>query len=101
MAAKSTTSELSNKGKFKIWIKIYVFVNINIILDKSTRSGSKTDRELVHQISRDNSQITCFFKACDREASEKLLRDAYVNSIDFIIIYLFFILYRFFLFWII
>jgi hypothetical protein len=50
-------------------------------LDKINRSAGKTDQELAHQSSRDNSQINCFFKACDREASEKLLSDSYTCNI--------------------
>ena len=44
--------------------------------DKFTRSASKTEQESA-QSTRENSQITCFFKACDRDASEKLLNDSY------------------------
>ncbi|CAF0724365.1 unnamed protein product [Adineta steineri] len=61
MAAKSTISELSNK-------------------DKSSLSGSKSDRDIVHQPARDYTPITCFFKTCDREDSEKLLRESYSSN---------------------
>ncbi|CAF0733887.1 unnamed protein product [Adineta steineri] len=61
MAAKSTISELSNK-------------------DKLSLSGSKSDRDIVHQPARDYTPITCFFKTCDREDSEKLLRESYSSN---------------------
>ena len=48
--------------------------------DGSIRSNSKTEHEIVRRASRDRSPINCFFKACDREASEKLLQDAYAAS---------------------
>ncbi|CAF0838356.1 unnamed protein product [Rotaria sordida] len=48
-------------------------------LNKLSHSNSKNDHEHSHQSTHDQSQINCFFKACDREASEKLLRDAYTN----------------------
>lgn len=57
-----------------IWIIFYLFVYL--YADKFTRSGSKTEQES-GQSTRENSQITCFFKACDRDASEKLLNDTY------------------------
>ncbi|CAF4932328.1 unnamed protein product [Rotaria sp. Silwood1] len=47
--------------------------------DKATRSNGKNDHEHSHQSTHDQSEIQCFFNACDREASEKLLRDAYTN----------------------
>ncbi|UJR31614.1 hypothetical protein I4U23_019097 [Adineta vaga] len=57
MAATSIASEQSNK-------------------DGPTRSSSKTD----HQSSRNSTPVTCFFKACDRDGSEKLLQDAYIYN---------------------
>ncbi|CAF2829748.1 unnamed protein product [Rotaria sp. Silwood2] len=49
-------------------------------INKAARSNGKNDHEQSHQSNRDQSQIHCFFQACDREASEKLLRDAYTNQ---------------------
>jgi hypothetical protein len=77
MAAKNTPDQPS-KGKFQSTGSFFR----TIYLDKISRSSSKTNHELEHQASRENSQITCFFKACDREASEKLLQDAYTYSIS-------------------
>lgn len=41
----------------------------------------KKDSDQSSQLPRDQTETNCFFKACDREASEKLLRDAYTYSI--------------------
>jgi hypothetical protein len=54
--------------------------------EKATRLNTKPEQELSHQLSRDNSQINCFFKACDRDASEKLLKEAYTCKISNILI---------------
>ncbi|CAF4061778.1 unnamed protein product, partial [Rotaria magnacalcarata] len=49
--------------------------------DRTSRAITGTDSEQAFPSStRDQHQITCFFKACDRAGSEKLLRDAYTYS---------------------
>ncbi|CAF1337457.1 unnamed protein product [Adineta ricciae] len=48
--------------------------------DGAVRSNSKTDHTMVRRESLDRSPINCFFRACDREASEKLLQDAYAAN---------------------
>ncbi|CAF5200169.1 unnamed protein product, partial [Rotaria magnacalcarata] len=51
--------------------------------DRTSRAITGTDSEQAFPSStRDQHQITCFFKACDRAGSEKLLRDAYTYSIE-------------------
>ena len=46
-------------------------------LEKTNRSDPKNSLELVEDSSHGQSLINCFFKACDREASEQLLLEAY------------------------
>jgi hypothetical protein len=56
---------------------IFMFI---LCSDRVVRTGGKHDQELVDQSVHDKSQISCFFSACDREASEKLLQDSYNHS---------------------
>lgn len=80
MAAKAVGDPLS-KGRLSSSIsKTIVRPDEPIRVDKAIRPGARNEHELNHQSSRDNSQINCFFKACEREASEKLLRDSYTYS---------------------
>ena len=77
MASKSA-SDHSTKGTESIF---GIFIYFSLSTDKFSRSGSKSDQDSSHQSVRDNSQITCFFKACDRDASEKLLNHTYACKI--------------------
>ncbi|CAF3374182.1 unnamed protein product [Rotaria socialis] len=53
----------------------------NLNKDKASRAITRTDFQQASPSSaRDQNQITCFFKACDRAGSEKLLRNAYTYS---------------------
>jgi hypothetical protein len=73
-------TRLINPTKVNNQSVIKTFDSLHDFLDKTTRLSNKSDQESAHPSSRDNSQINCFFKACDREASEKLLHDSYIYS---------------------